>query len=307
MTLVSVVCVSYNDVHHLKRLLPSLEHQTFRDFELILVDNARNNEVHDYASSLERGCFYVPNDNEGYSGGNLKGVQHANGNLVLILNPDTIVEENAIENLVKDFATQPRDVMVLVPKIMIRETDLINSVGMRRVRASENLYTNVGYLEHDHGQFDASQRVQAFDGAAFMFRKNLLDHTYLFDPRYFFGNETVDLAERMTKLGFSAFTCPNAIVRHELRGTVTSTKQNDRMTAIIVRNSLIHTLQNTSPSMFLRTLIVGICYRNILGRFVTGKNWKVGILYLRGLGMFVSFIVSDRLRKTRQPSKPKDT
>jgi len=290
--LVSVVCVSYNDLHHLKRLFPSLARQSFRDFEVIVVDNARNPAVREYVLSLNRKrnqrYVYVPNDNEGYPGGNVKGVEHANGDLVLIINPDTVVEKNAIRTLVRDFSARPNDVMVLVPKILIRQSDVVNSMGMKKIRPSENLYTNIGYMDHDHGQFDISQEVEAFDGSAFMFRRELLRHTYLFDPRYFFGNETVDLAERMSKLGFSAYTCPGAVVRHELRGTVTSSKQNDKITAIIVRNALIHTLHNTNRSMFFRTLFIGMCYRNILGRFVTGHNRRAGIAYLRGLVMFVT-------------------
>ena len=289
--LVSVVCVSYNDLYHLKRLFPSLAQQTFQEFEVIVVDNARNPAVREYVLSLNgksnQRYVYVANTNEGYPGGNVKGVERANGDLVLIINPDTIVERDAIRTLVCDFSTRPINVMVLVPKILIRQSDIINSIGMKRIRPFENLYTNIGYMEHDHGQYDIPQEVEAFDGSAFMFRRELLRHTYLFDPRYFFGNETVDLAERMLKLGFSAYTCPGAIVRHELRGTITSPKQNDKITAIIVRNALIHTLRNTNRGMFFRTLFIGICFRNILGRFVTGHNRRAGIVYLRGLVMFV--------------------
>jgi GT2 family glycosyltransferase len=231
---------------------------------------------------------YVPNVNEGYPGGNVTGVRYAKGNYVMITNPDTTLEKDTIERLIRDFLHRPDNVMVLVPKILIRESDVINSIGMRKIRPSENLYTNIGYLEHDHGQFDTPRRVEAFDGSAFIFRRELAKHTYLFDPRYFFGSETVDLAERMTKLGLVAYTCPSAVVRHQLRGSVTSTNQNDRITAIIVRNALIHTLQNTDLAMFLRTLIIGICFRNILGRIVTGHNRRLGVTYIRGLAMFVT-------------------
>ena len=312
--LVSVVCVSYNDIHHLKHLFASLERQSFQDFEVIVVDNAQSHEVHDYVSSLGKSKHlysYVPNENEGYPGGNVRGVQYANGDLILIINADTILDEDALSYLVKDFSTRSRDVVVLVPKIMIRTSDVINSIGMVKIRRSENLYTNIGYLAHDHGQFDISQKVEAFDGSAFMLRKELLDQTYLFDPRYFFGNETVDLAERMTKLGLSAYTCPKAVVRHEIRGTVTSSKQNNLIAAIIVRNSLIHTMRNQSSSMFLRTLIIGIICRNILGRLITRYNTRVGLIYLRGLAMFVLQLgifvkspYSDQFSDSRKRSRP---
>ena len=256
------------------------------------MDNARNEAVRQYVEHLRakghRRIVYVPNVNEGYPGGNVTGVKHAKGEYVMITNPDTVLEKNTIEKLVRDFSRRTTNVMVLVPKVLIRKTDVINSIGMKRIRPKENIYTNIGFMDRDVGQFDAPQKVDAFDGAAFMFRRQLLQSTYLFDPRYFFGNETVDLAERMAKLGFSAYTCPSAVVRHQLRGTVSSSKENDRITAIIVRNSLLHTLHNTDLAMFLRTLIIGICFRNILGRILTGHNRRVTTTYLRGLLMFVT-------------------
>jgi hypothetical protein len=231
--------------------------------------------------------LYVPSTNEGYPGGNVTGARFAKGEYVMVLNPDTVLEKDAIEFLVREFASKSNEVMVLVPKILIRQTDMIHSMGMRRIRASENIYTNIGYLERDIGQYDVVRKVEAFDGPAFMFRRRLLQYTYLFDPRFFFGNETVDLAERMAKLGFSAYTCPRAVVRHYLRGSVTSAKQNDKLTTIIVRNSLIHTLRNTDAAMFLRTLIVGMCIRNIFGRLVTGQNRRIALPYLKGVIMFI--------------------
>jgi hypothetical protein len=292
MALVSIIVVSYNDLRHLRHLVRSIKRQSFREFEVIVVDNARNETVRKYVSGLRakwpQRVVYVPSLNEGYPAGNVTGARYAKGRYVMVVNPDTVIEKHAIELLVKEFSDKSREVMVLVPKILIRQTETINSVGMRRIRPSENLYTNIGYLEHDAGQYDAPRKVEAFDGSAFIFRRRLLRYTYLFDPRFFFGNETVDLAERMAKLGFAAYTCPRAVVRHYLRGTVTSAKQNDRLTMIIVRNALIHTLRNTDAAMFFRTLIIGFCVRNIFGRFVKGHNRRIGITYLKGVIMFIT-------------------
>ena len=292
MVLVSIICVSYNDLKHLKRLFRSLERQSHKQFEVIVVDNARNAGVREFVKSVQqrdrRRIVYVENSNQGYPGGNMTGLRYARGDYVLITNPDTVIDDYAIEFLLRDFSRQPEDVMVLVPKILIRQTDIINSIGMKRVRQSENIYTNIGYLQHDVGQYNTPRRVEAFDGSAFMFRRELLKHTYLFDSKFFFGNETIDLAERMATLGFSAYTCPRAVVGHYLRGTVTSSQQNDKLTMIIVRNSLVHTLRNTDRGMFLRTLIIGMCFRNIFGRIGTGQNSRLAITYLRGVIMFIT-------------------
>jgi GT2 family glycosyltransferase len=229
---------------------------------------------------------YVPNVNEGYPGGNVTGVRYAKGDYVMITNPDTTLEKGAIERLVRDFLHRPDDVMVLVPKIMIRQSNVLNSIGMKRIRPMENIYTNIGYLERDAGQFDAPRKVEAFDGSAFMFRRQLLRHTHLFDPRFFFGSDATDLAERINKLGFGIWTCPRAVVRHEMRGSVGSTNVNEQLVVLIVRNALIHTLKNMGWGMFLQTIVVGMLYRNIFARFVTRQHPRLAILYLRGVAKF---------------------
>jgi GT2 family glycosyltransferase len=69
--------------------------------EIIVVDNGRNHEVREYVLSLrtksKQRYVYVPNDNEGYPGGNVRGVQHATGDCVLIINPHTVLERDAIK------------------------------------------------------------------------------------------------------------------------------------------------------------------------------------------------------------------
>lgn len=289
---VSVVCVSYNDLPNVERLISSLEKQSYHNFELVIVDNARNTKLEAYLGHLQaRSSFdiaYVPsNTNTGYAGGNVTGVKHAKGDLLFVLNSDTRLEKNALELLCKEFTKREKRVMVLVPKIMIRDSEIIHSVGMRRIRETENLYMNIGYLEWDRRQYDEPRRVEAFDGPAFMLRKDLLRHTYLFDPRFFFGNETNDLAERILKLGFEMWTCPSAIVRHEIRGTVSSAKLSEDLNAFIVRNTLVHTWKNMGWKMFWHTFLVGILYRNIFGRLITGYKRRAAITYIKGVAMFI--------------------
>ena len=288
---VSVVVVAFGSesLRQVGRFLASLELQTYPDLELVLVDNSRSRELREFVDKARArsrlDITYIASDNTGYAGGNVIGVRYARGELVLILNPDAWLENDAIEMFRREFDRCPSNIMILVPKILIRDSDVINSVGMRRMRGSGNLYTNVGYLEHDRGQYDEPRRVEAFDGTAFIFRIGLLAHTFLFDPRFFFGHETTDLAERVDKLGFEIWTCPSAVVRHEVRGTVPASK-NDMLNILLVRNALVHTLRNKGWSMFWRTLLVAICYGNIV-KPLRRKDYRRAITYARGVLQFI--------------------
>jgi len=293
---ISIVIVNYHSEDLLRRLLISIQKQHFKDFEVIIVDNSerqRHSRLNPCVEVLARyhsngmRISYIPNWNAGYAAGNNLGVHSSIGEAILILNPDTTLEKDALPILANKLQSSPENVAVVVPKIIISRRNEINSIGMRRIRPSENLYTNIGYGEKDLGQYNTSTEVEAFDGPAFLFRRKVLNHTYLFDPRFFFGAETIDFSERIRRIGFKIVTCPDAIVRHDVRGTVDGS-QNNYLSALIVRNSLAHTYRNTSRSMFVRTLIIGVIGRNILGRIVTGKHPVSGRIYLHGLILFIN-------------------
>jgi hypothetical protein len=260
-----------------------------RDFELVIVDNGDGDELRKSIQS-RRQTFpiqYVRNLTayKGYTGGIDAGVRQASGKLLLILNPDTRLPPDSLKIMADQIRRQPSDVMILVPKVLIRNTDVINSIGMRRIRPAENVYVNIGWRERDIGQYDSPKRVEAFDGAAFMLRRELLKHTYVFDPRFFFGHDSTDLAERVQKLGFSILTCPDAIVRHEVRAT--AAESNDELGVLLVRNLLIHTLRNMGWRMFLNTLIVGIVLRHlILPILIRHRNIPGPVTYATGVIRF---------------------
>src|SRR5208282_932295 len=223
---VSIVTVSHSakSASYLMKLMDTLDQQTFRDFELIVVDNEGSDALKRWLELRQNtyAARYVQNisDYKGYPGGISAGVKESRGQLLLILNPDTRLEYTSLATMVKEFNRQPPDIMVLVPKVMIRDSNVINSIGMKRMRFNENIYSNIGWMERDVGQFDRPMLVKAFDGAAFMIKRELLTYTYVFDPRFFFGHDSTDLAERVDKLGFRMTTCPSAVVKHEVRSTV---------------------------------------------------------------------------------------
>lgn len=293
--LVSVICVAFNNPQFVVDLVTTLQRQTYDKIEVIVVDNSRNEDLMKYLENRKRSArdpitrlTYVPNENTGYAGGNVRGITYSHGDFIFILNPDTTLQTDTIEILVNKFLKSSERVLVLVPKIMIKDTGIINSIGMKTMHVGENVYVNIGYLERDNGQYDCENKLEAFDGAAFMFKREMLSHTYLFDPRFFFGHETTDLAERLIKNGFEIRSCPRAVVNHNVRGTVTTEKVNNRMNVLLVRNLLIHTFKNRGWAIFLRTLWIGIFYRNVVWPIaMRNENWRLSFTYMKGIARFV--------------------
>lgn len=116
--LVSVVTVNFNGAHLLGGLLRSLEEQTYRNHELIVVDNCSTDGS---VELLERGFPNVrllrQGKNSGFAGGNNAGIRAALGELVALVNNDTVAEPTWLEELVRTALDDP-DVAAVGSKIL---------------------------------------------------------------------------------------------------------------------------------------------------------------------------------------------
>ena len=129
--LVSVIIVNWNGLSHLPDCLGSLSEQTFRDFEVILVDNGSVDESVSFVEEHYPWVKLVPlNENTGFSGGNNHGLQHAVGDYIVTLNNDTRVEPDWLEVLVKTADTHPDAGMVGCRICSFDDPDIIDSIGM---------------------------------------------------------------------------------------------------------------------------------------------------------------------------------
>ncbi len=96
MPRVSIIIVNYNGSELITDCLKALEAQSFKDFEIIIVDNG---SLDDSLSKIKRfiegspkapHIKLIPLDrNSGFAGGNLEGLKHAEGKYIALLNNDT--------------------------------------------------------------------------------------------------------------------------------------------------------------------------------------------------------------------------
>ena len=86
--LISIIIVSYNSGNELYKLLPSLLEQTYTHWELIIVDNGEDN-TKEICSKFISKFKYVKCDNVGFAEANNIGLDKSEGELILLLNPDT--------------------------------------------------------------------------------------------------------------------------------------------------------------------------------------------------------------------------
>jgi len=123
--LVSVIILNYNKYNFTLNCLESLLKQTYKNFEVILVDNGSKYqsflELKKHIGEFEKKLNVIlirNNRNLYFAGGNNKAIKRAQGDFVCLLNYDTIVMPDFIEEMVKFLKKTPNAGMI-TPKIKI--------------------------------------------------------------------------------------------------------------------------------------------------------------------------------------------
>ena len=106
--LVSVVVVNFNGKKFLDGCLSSLERQTFRDFEVILVDNGSSDGSAEFVRDRYPSVVLVETGkNLGFAGGTNAGIRVAQGEFIFTLNNDTVADPHLLEEIVQPILADP--------------------------------------------------------------------------------------------------------------------------------------------------------------------------------------------------------
>ena len=211
---ISVIIVNWNGYQTLERCLKSLEKQTYRNFETIVVDNfstdrSRKILKSEWANRLE---LVLLDCNTGYCGGNNRGIEIAKGSLIALLNNDAETDENWLKELADAEKRNPKAGMFASKIYFASEKNRFDSTGL--LVYQDGMCRSRGWLEKDKGQFENEEEVLAPNGAAAVYRKKMLEDTGLFDERYFAYLEDLDIALRGWIMGYTCIYVPTAIVYH---------------------------------------------------------------------------------------------
>jgi len=212
--LVSVIVVNWNGKEYLKDCFQSLRAQTFSDFEVILVDNGSSDGSVETIQEDFPGWVRVlcNTQNEGFSGGNNRGIQAASGKYIVLLNNDAQADPRWLEELVKVAEENPQAGMLACKIYLQGELKIIDNVGHLIYR--DGLNRGRGRLETDHGQYEDLEEILFPSGCAALYRRRMLEEVGLFDEDFFAYGEDTDLGLKGRLAGWNCLYVPKAIVHH---------------------------------------------------------------------------------------------
>lgn len=216
--LISIIIVNWNGKHFLEDCLGSLSKISYKNFEVIFVDNASSDGSVAYVKENFPKVKVIENSkNLGFAEGHKEAFQKAKGELILLLSTDTIVDLNLLDELVKAIYSG-KNIGAVMPKLlMYPQKNLIDSIG--------SFFLTSGLLYHfgrekDHRQsiYNKPMEVYSAKGACILFKKDVLLKTGLFDKDFFAYFEETDLCHRIWLAGYSVFYWPGTTVYHKGAG-----------------------------------------------------------------------------------------
>lgn len=273
---VSVIIVNYKNYSDTQICVESLlKSETSLDFEIIIVDNNSLNESFDVLKKLENEKIKVlkSDENNGYCAGNNIGIKFAlensNTKYIWILNPDTLVDKSAMQNLF-NFQEKHDDCGILGCKLVYYpDTQYLQGLGggmygknkFGALVPKPHLY----HLQDSNMKLPEWVRVDLVIGASMFIKSTVFEKCGFMEERFYLYSDENEFCLRATKFVFNHYAISSATVYHK-----EGWRQNiQKLSAIYytTRNSLFMT-QMLFPKNIKNHLLMQNYF--LLRRFVKG-------------------------------------
>lgn len=216
----SIIIVNWRSIEYLIECIGSIHNHTKARHEIIVVDNDSSVEEKEKLQTLKNINLILNSKNIGFAAANNMGIRIAQGEYIFLLNPDTKLENDAID-LMADFLDQNPNVSAVGPKLFFSNKGQYHP----SVKSLDSPLYNLFFLlpgslifKNAYQFFLSKQRrpkvVQCLIGAAVLFRRTVFDRIDIFDEVFFIYSEEVDLFMRMKKAGLITMYLPFARVIH---------------------------------------------------------------------------------------------
>ena len=228
----SVIIVNYNVKFYLEQCLLSVFKATKNiDTEVFVVDNHSRDGSVDYLTDRFPSVNIISsNHNLGFARANNIAIRQCSGDYVLLLNPDTIVGENALDEVVAFMDAHPKAGGVGVCMLKVDGTPAMESrrgfptpltafYKMSGLCARFPKSRRFGHYYMGYLPWNSAEKIEVISGAFCMVRHEALDKIGLLDEDFFMYGEDIDLSYRLLKGGYENWYVPARILHYKGEST----------------------------------------------------------------------------------------
>lgn len=231
---VTVIIPNYNGKAYNEKCLDSLRRQSFKDFDIVVVDNASDD------GSVELIEEHYPevklirlSENFGFSRAVNEGIRVSNTEFIILLNNDTEATDTFIEELVHAIDGKEEVFSVAAKMLQMANPDKIDGAG--------DLYCALGWAfaigkGRNKKYYDKERTVFSACAGAAIYRKAIFEIIGYFDEFHFAYLEDVDVGYRARIMGYRNIYTPKAVVYHVGSG-FSGSRYNSFKIRLAARNS----------------------------------------------------------------------
>ncbi len=248
---VSVIIPNYNGAAYLKGVLASLEKQTFRNFEIIVVDNGSSDESCAFAEArCPRVRLVRLPENLGFARAVNEGVRLSRAPFVLLLNNDTEADPDFVKEMVLAVRRHKKAFSCSARMVQFYDRNRLDGAG--------DGYCALGWA-YARGKgksiraYEKEERIFSSCAGAAIYRRKLLVRLGGFDEEHFAYLEDLDVGYRARICGYENWYAPAAVVYHVGSGT-TGSRYNHFKTRYSSRNSVYLIYKNMPLPQILLNL-----------------------------------------------------
>lgn len=232
---VTIIIPNYNGKHFMESCLASLQEQTCKNFEILVVDNASSDGSVEYMKGHYPEIKVIALDkNYGFSRAVNVGIKHSRTPFVILLNNDTTVDPHYVEEMLRAIEKSPKIFSVSSKMIQMYHPELIDSAG--------DLYTILGWgvcrgSGRPISNYTETDEIFTACAGAAIYRRSAFARIGYFDENHFAYLEDIDVGYRAKIYGYKNMYCPTALVYHVGSGT-SGSKYNAFKVRLSSRNNI---------------------------------------------------------------------
>lgn len=212
--LVSIILVTYNNLHYTKQCMESLINKTaYPNYEIIIVDNDSKDDTPTYLKQLEKDVDCVKvilnNNNSGFAGGNNIGIKASQGEYIILLNNDTLVTRGWITSLIKHLDKENIGMVGPVTNSIGNESQI--NIDYSNIEDMDRFA--IEYTTLHHNEIYKDIKVLAMFCVAI--KREIMDEIGLLDENYKVGMfEDDDYSMAINKKGYEVVCVEDTYIHH---------------------------------------------------------------------------------------------
>jgi GT2 family glycosyltransferase len=261
----SIILVNFNTAFHTLNCIESVVSKTYKmSYEIIVVDNDSKDNSYNLIITQFPNIVWIQNDtNEGFGRANNIGINKSKGRFILLLNTDTIVIENSLNELFDKFLQESNDVAAATCQLLNTDGSLQRSIFYFNASFKEILSYNLLVDKLFPNLLNKPNEIASLHGACIIFNKSILTNIGFFDSDFFLYSEEFEWCYRIRKANKKLHFYDNTRIYH--KEEVSSSNKDWNIKQRLLSNALLFKKTRGSLGLVLYMLLQTI---NSLTNFI---------------------------------------